>query len=194
MEYELLIKSLQREYPDINIIAIFKAGSCSWECPTAHDQDFFVLVDNEWERGCRTLYKRMDIFIYPLKVCLTQIPWGASWPMLRALVTGNVEWGSIPCQMKWEEVKIRAIQEAYGWVLLSIAKILSPRLPIYLISKLQYYNWLIYFTAKKNGDFTLSEEERAQVQHIHDNNGGTLTELLELKENYEKYFSSIINN
>lgn len=182
------LSSIKNKYSQYEIVDTIPIGSFSWNCPTRHDEDWAILIKGSPDlksqqrhstRGC-------DCWVYPIEKMFKLIPYGAGWPFAKWAFEHQDCAG-----ITWEEIKKYLIKTGYSQLLMALAKKLYPQMSLYLIEKHQYYCYLNYYTCLKES-FELTEEELTQIQKVHDRPGATVQELIELKNNYEKYFLDIL--
>jgi hypothetical protein len=185
---ERIEREMTRCFPHLEIIAIFPVGSSSWNCLTAHDEDWVVLVkglSGEHIKIRRYLYG-IDYWIIAFEESLNASPLGGCWACCKYFYNN-----SDTINISWINMKDQMIKEGYSLLLISLAQGLSSKAHSYIEKKHQTYCYLNYYTCLKDS-FDLTEDELAQVQKVHDRPGATLEELIELKNNYEKHFSDIL--
>ena len=186
MNYVEVCDTILERLSDVDIMAILPIGSNTWGCENAHDADYAVVlkepkytsIERRWISSLSA-----DIFIH------SDISKDLKALFLRAYVKASqgdgIIYGELP-RMEWTDVRKRVLKASYASCLAEINKLLSYPEAYPVPSKCSYYIWLNYYT-EINGNFDLTDEQRAQVQRIHDKQG-TLQDLLDIKNKYEKLF------
>lgn len=178
-------EKILNELTDLDIMAIFPVGSCQWGCNNAKDTDYGVLLkepmftstQKRWISGISAdVYIHGDILndVRPLHLVA----------YVKASQRDDI-YGKLP-PLKWEDVRKRVLKDSYSFCLSELNGLISYPKAYPTVSKYGYYLWLNYF-AEINGNFDLTEEQRAQLQRIHDKQG-TLQDLFDIKNKYEKLF------
>lgn len=181
-----VVAKIKEKLSDLEIIAILQVGSSTWGCENAHDTDYAVIL-----KGSKNPYieKRWisslhaDIFIYGDMLENTKAVYLRAY--VKASQGDGIIYGELP-RMEWADVRKRILKASYASCLAEINKLLSYPEAYPVPSKCSYYIWLNYYT-EINGNFDLTDEQRAQVQRIHDKQG-TLQDLFDIKNKYEKLF------